>query len=146
MTLRYQVPQDLDKEDKIFIFISLRQLIILMIGFFISYGLYTSVGKLYYLNTAESIFLWFPLGIAAMFAFLEIADMSLTKFILVMVEQLFFRPPRRYFEKNAAEPFISMTYPFRMNTDKIAPTTNKVVDRNALLKAANELSNLSLKK
>ncbi|MCB9809629.1 PrgI family protein [Candidatus Peribacteria bacterium] len=138
--MRFKVPQDIDREDKIFWFVSFRQLIYLLIGFFASYGLYTSVGKLYALNLIESVLLWFPLGIAAAFAFFTYQEMTLVQFILTLSEQLFFRPSRRYWQMGSGEPLVSVTQSFRLTeapaqvlTGKEAVASNTIENLAALL-------------
>jgi len=123
--MRYKVPQDIDQEDKIFLFVSMRQLIYLVIGFFFAYMLYSAMAKIYTMSMIESILLWFPLGIAAVFAFVKVKGMTLFHFILVIIEQLFFRPPKRFWQNIVAEPFVSSTFDFRMNVKKITKAKKK---------------------
>jgi hypothetical protein len=84
--------------------------------------LFNSLSKQYDLNQLEVILCWVPAGISAVICFLKIHGISLFKFVLLQVEQLLFRQPRRRWVKHAGEPFVSMTTPFSMKTaKKIAP-------------------------
>jgi len=115
---RYKVPQDVQREDQILWFITLRQLIILIVGFGISYTLFNMLNKIYVLDEVSQILVWLPAGIAAAFAFLKIKGISLFKFILLIIEQASFRPGRRRWSQNGGSPFVSSTIPFRMETKK----------------------------
>jgi len=115
--MRFKVPQDVQREDQILWFITLRQLVILIVGGGISYGLFTNLSKIYELNTLELVVIAIPALISVAFAFLKIHGISLTKFILLLVEAAFFRAPRRRWQKFAGTPFVSMTTQFSMKTE-----------------------------
>lgn len=107
--MRYKVPQDVQREDQILWFITLRQLIMLLIGFGISYMIFSNMKDKYELDTVAHILIWFPAAIAAAFAFLKIKGIPLAQFILLIVEHLFFRFPKRYWIQQGGEPFVSLT-------------------------------------
>ncbi len=113
--MRYKVPQNVQREDEILWFLTLRQVIILIVGFGISYFLWSSLSKTYELNQFEIILLWLPAGLSAAISFLKIHGISIFKFVLLQFEQIMFRPPRRRWIKHAGEPFVSMTTPFTMS-------------------------------
>jgi len=119
--MRFKVPQDVQREDQILWFLTLRQVILLILGFGISYVLFNSLSKQYELNQIESILCWVPAGIAVTIAFLKIHGISLFKFVLLQLEQFIFRQPRRRWVKHAGEPFVSMTTPFTMKTVQKQP-------------------------
>ncbi len=119
--MRFKVPQDVQREDQILWFLTLRQVILLILGFGISYVLFNSLSKQYDLNQLEVILCWVPAGIAVTIAFLKIHGISLFKFVLLQLEQFIFRQPRRRWVKHAGEPFVSMTTPFSMKTIKKQP-------------------------
>lgn len=121
--MRFKVPQNVQREDQILWFLTLRQVIILILGFGISYTLFNSLSKQYDLNQLEIILCWVPAGISAIVCFLKIHGISLFKFVLLQLEQLLFRQPRRRWVKHAGEPFVSMTIPFSMKTEKKAVST-----------------------
>ncbi|MCF7846536.1 MAG: PrgI family protein [Candidatus Gracilibacteria bacterium] len=110
--MRYKVPQNVQRADQILWFLTLRQVIILVIGGAISYLLYSGLSKQYELNTLEYILISVPAALAAAFAFLTVKGVSLPKFILLLIEQTFFRPPRRRWVMGGGEPFVSTTTPF----------------------------------
>ena len=112
--MRFKVPQDVQRADQILWFITLPQLIILIAGGGISYLLYSSLSKSYQLGEIEIILICIPALIGAAFAFLKIKGIALFKFILLLIEQLFFRAPRRRWISGAGAPFVSMTNPFSM--------------------------------
>ncbi len=116
--MRFKVPQNVQREDQILWFLTLRQVIILVVGFGISYTLFNSLSKQYDLNQLEVILCWVPAGISAIICFLKIHGISLFKFVLLQLEQLLFRQPRRRWVKHAGEPFVSMTTPFSMKMEK----------------------------
>ena len=116
--MRYKVPQDVQREDQILWFLTLRQVIILILGFGLSYFLWSSMSKNYDLNQVETILVWIPAALAAAISFLKIHGISVFKFVLLQIEQNMFRPPRRRWIKHAGEPFVSMTTPFTMSGEK----------------------------
>ena len=107
--MRFKVPQDVQREDQILFFITLRQLVILLMGGGISYLLFVNLKKSYDLNTLENIIIWIPAVISAAFAFLKIKGISLFKFILLIFEQTIFRPNKRYWVAHGGDCFFSMT-------------------------------------
>lgn len=116
--MRYKVPQNVQREDQILWFLTLRQVIILIVGFGLSYTLWSSLTKQYDLNQLEVILLWIPAALAAAICFVKIHGISIFKFVLLQIEQLIFRPPRRRWIKHAGEPFVSMTTPFTINANE----------------------------
>jgi hypothetical protein len=116
--MRFKVPQNVQREDQILWFLTLRQVIILILGFGLSYTLFNGLSKQYDLNQVEIILCWVPAGISAIICFLKIHGISLFKFVLLQLEQLLFRQPRRRWVKHAGEPFVSMTTPFSMKMEQ----------------------------
>jgi len=116
--MSYKVPQDVQREDQILWFMTLKQLILVMIGVGISYWIYVSLSKQYQLGTLETIMVWVPAGICAMFAFLRIKHVSLLHFILLLFEQMLFRSRNRSWVQHGGDPFISMTTRFSMKSEK----------------------------
>jgi len=107
--MRYKVPQDVQREDQILWFITLRQLVMLLVGFGISYVIFNNMKQKYDLGTVEQIFIWLPAAISAAFAFLKIKGIPLAQFILLLIEHFFFRFPKRYWIQQGGEPFVSIT-------------------------------------
>ena len=107
--MRYKVPQDVQREDQIVAFLTIRHLVILIVGFGISYMIFTQMNKIYVMDEISNILTFIPLGIAAAFAFVKVKSVSLFKFLLLVIEQNFFRPPRRRWSQRGGTPFISIT-------------------------------------
>ena len=106
--MRFKVPQNVQREDKILWFITLKQLIVLMVTGGISYMLFTSLTKAYSLSQIEMILVWIPLALGAAFCFIRIKGLSLFKFGLLLLEQTAFLPPRRFWQPGREVP-VSMT-------------------------------------
>ncbi|NJP04016.1 PrgI family protein [Candidatus Gracilibacteria bacterium] len=126
--MRFKVPQDVQREDQILWILTLRQVITLLVGFGVSYVLFSSLRKQYELHQMEIIMIWIPAGISAALAFLKIKGISLGKFILLLIEQKMFRAPRRKWVPHGGEPFISLTTPFSMKNKKKAAPINAEKD------------------
>lgn len=103
-----KVPNDVQREDQILLFITLKQLIMLLIGGGISYMLFTSLNKSYILNEFQQTLIWIPLGLSAMLAFLRIKGMTTLQVVLLFLEKIF-RPSPRKWVQNGGTPFVSMT-------------------------------------
>lgn len=116
--MRYKVPQNVQRADQILWFLTLPQLILLIVGFGISYWLFTTLNKIFILDQISQILVWIPGGIAAAFAFVKIKRIPLFKFILLLFEQNMFRPPRRRWSQHGGTPFVSMTLPFSFEAKK----------------------------
>lgn len=106
--MQFKVPQNVQREDTILWFITLRQLILLLGGGGISYFLYVQLSKVYELTTLEVILILVPFLVTVAFAFLKIKSMSLMQFILTAIEQFLFRAPRRFWSQEG-NILISMT-------------------------------------
>ncbi len=117
MVLRYKVPQNVQREDQIIWFITLRQLIVLLVTGGISYFLYVTLSKIYVLSPIEIFIVFMPLVIGAAFAFVKIKGLNLTKLCLLLLEQTIFLPGRRFWQSNT-HPFVSMTQPFSLTEKK----------------------------
>lgn len=127
--MQYKVPQDVQREDQILWFITLRQLIMLMVGFGISYMIFVKMKQQYDLNTVEMIFIWLPAAIMAAFAFLKIKGIELFHFVSLIVEQIFFRNGKRYWIAGAGEPFVSTTVSVKsLNKKNVEENFEKTFD------------------
>ena len=118
--LRFKVPQNVQREDTILWFITLRQLIILMVGGGISYVMFVQLGKHYYLNMIQQVLIWVPAGIAAAIAFIQIKGLSLINFCLAFGEHLL-QPRHRYWIAGGGTPHLSSTVNFNPRLSKKAP-------------------------
>ena len=119
--MQFKVPQDVQREDIILWFITFKQFVILLLGGGISYVMFVNMNKHYRLNTFEEILVWIPAMVAIAFSFIKIKGIPLFQFILLMIENIFFRPPRRFWIQGAGEPFVSFTTPFEMKKKKVVP-------------------------
>ena len=112
--MQFKVPQDVQREDIILWFITFKQFIILLAGFGLSYFLLVQVKKNYNISDVEAILIWIPAMISVAVAFVKINGIPLFQFILLAIENAFFRPPRRYWIHGMGEPFVSFTTNFSM--------------------------------
>ena len=93
MPMQFKVPQDVQREDIILWLITFKQFVILLLGGGISYVMFVNMNKHYRLNTFEDILVWIPAMVAIAFSFIKIKGIPLFQFILLMIENIFFRPP-----------------------------------------------------
>jgi hypothetical protein len=112
--MQFKVPQDVQREDQILWFITIRQLGILLVGFGISYFLFVKITKAYSLNDLESFIIWIPMVLSIAFAFLKIKNVSFFKFILLAFEHFVFRARRRFWQSEMRT-FVSSTTNFSIN-------------------------------
>ncbi len=137
--MRYKVPQNVQREDQILWILTIRQLVILIAGFGLSYALFSNLNKSYNLSDLEQILVWIPGAISAAFAFVKIKGIELTKFILLLVEKLF-RPAHRRWVNHGGDPFVSMTTPFSMKKEK--PKKEIVNDKEVSAEKIKNLANI----
>lgn len=99
--MQFKVPQDVQREDTIVGPLTLRQLIICGIGGGISYLLYLSLAKMYFIE------IWLPPVIfisliTVAFAFVKIQNLTFLRFLIMFI--LFnFLPKKRNWQKLAAD-------------------------------------------
>lgn len=116
MSLRYKVPQDVQREDQILFFITMKQLIVLMVTGGISYLLFVQLSKMFVLNQVEIVLICLPLVLGAAFCFVKIKGIGLTQFGLLNIEQMLL-PGRRYWQPGR-QAVVSSTTNFSMHTDE----------------------------
>jgi len=97
--LQFKIPQNVQVEDKIVPFLTVRQLIICCVGGGIAYTFYITLSKSFYIEV------WGPptgisLLITAAIAFLKINDIPFTKWFLLLMEFLLV-PRKRVWDKSA---------------------------------------------
>lgn len=116
--MQFKIPQDVQREDQIIWFLTLKQIIICAIGGGISYGVYTSLSKVYILSIA--LIPTVILGLITLaFAFLSIRGIPFYKVVLLFTEYLFLVPRKRIWKKGSGDAFISMTYVKAKSTEEI---------------------------
>lgn len=83
-----KIPQNVQIEDRIIGSITLRQLIITIIGCGMSYAIWSNLQKMFgSVSIAVSIIVWIPAVIFTAFAFVKVYDISLLRIVLLMIER-----------------------------------------------------------
>ncbi|MDD4318827.1 MAG: PrgI family protein [Candidatus Peribacteraceae bacterium] len=97
-----KIPQNVYVEDRIVGPVTLRQLIIVLIGGGFSYLLYTTMAKAAggHLGVVPTVLVWIPCAVAVIFAFVKVNDLSLFRIVLLMVEKSQ-KPPARMWTHRA---------------------------------------------
>ena len=140
--MQYKVPQNVEREDQILWFITLRQLIILLIGGGISYLLFIHfVRGNNSASTLVAILCWVPALLSVAFAFLKIKGIGLFQLFLLVMEHGFFRYPRRYWIAGAGDPFLSVTTKISSLKKEKQIISEKKLDKKKLKNAADFLDN-----
>lgn len=135
--MRYKVPQNVEREDQILWFITLRQLIILLLGGGLSYILFINlVRDNDEVSTFMSVVVWIPALLAVIFAFVKIKGLEMFELFLLIMEHGFFRYPRRYWIASAGEPFLSITMRVEPLEKKKDDILNKEYDQEKAQKLA----------
>lgn len=115
--LQYKIPQNVGIEDRIVGPLTLRQLIILVVGFGISYVFFAILSKLYELNILEYIIIAIPAVVSAAVALIKINDIRLPKFILMFLE-FSIKPKKRLWDHRG---IASLVAPDLTEMEKKAP-------------------------
>ena len=105
-SVQYKIPQNVGIEDRIVGPLTLRQLIILAVGFGTSYVLFSVLSKLYELNILEYIIIILPALFAAAFALIKINDIRLTKFVVLFLE-FALKPKKRVWDHRGIASLVS---------------------------------------
>lgn len=118
--MQYKVPQDVQREDTIIGPITIRQLIILGIGGGITYAIYVSLAKTYFLEV------WllpviFTGSLTLAFAFLKIHSLEFHEFLMNFIEYHML-PRNRFWIQGTGYAFVP---PFEEKKDKKAVTKQK---------------------
>jgi hypothetical protein len=96
--MQFKVPQDVQQADRIVAFLTLPQLIICVIGFAVSYGVYAALN-----NQGLPMIIWLPPimvigGLTLAFAFLKIANLPFHQYLALLIER-FITPSKRVWVK-----------------------------------------------
>lgn len=84
-----KIPQNVQIEDRIVGPLTLRQLIIMMLGGGFSYALFATLQKAYgKLPVPVVIMVWLPAVVAALFAVIKVNDLSLTRICFLFFERM----------------------------------------------------------
>jgi hypothetical protein len=137
--LQYKIPQNVQMEDKITSFLTIRQLIICAIGGGIAYILYISLAPTYYAEV------WLPpvafiILLTVAIAFVKINDISFSQWFLLLLEFMI-RPRIRVWDK---KPGNQLLYSF-VTAKRVSATTKKKKNEDSItskksLSALDELS------
>ncbi|OGJ57852.1 hypothetical protein A3H22_02075 [Candidatus Peribacteria bacterium RIFCSPLOWO2_12_FULL_55_15] len=83
-----KIPQNVLIEDRIIGTVTLRQLIITIIGCGISYAIWSNLQKIFVnISIPVTIIAWIPAVIFIAFAFVKVYDLSLLRIIFLMIER-----------------------------------------------------------
>jgi len=104
--LQYKIPQNVGIEDKIVGPLTLRQLIYMAVGGGVSYVLFAIMSKLYELNIIEYILIAAPAVISAALALIKINSLSLSKYILLVIE-FAMKPKKRLWDHRGISSTVS---------------------------------------
>lgn len=138
--LQFKIPQNVQREDKIVGPLTLKQLIICMVGGGIAYVLYITLAKEYFME------IWLPPVIVIVIltlavAFAKINDIPFAKWILLQIE-FFIKPRKRVWTQGAGDVFISaykVTKPTeedkkrKKKKEEIKPTINQINELTKIL-------------
>lgn len=102
--MQFKIPQDVQREDKIVGPLTLKQLLICMVGGGVAYGLYISLAKVYFVEV------WLPpvlviTVITVGIAFIRINDVTFTHFLMLLMEYNFL-PKKRFWQKTDGDPML----------------------------------------
>jgi hypothetical protein len=110
MALQYKIPQNVQLEDKIVLFLTMKQLIICGIGFGIAYVIYITLAKSYYAEVwAPPVFI--VVAITCAVAFLKIKRLSFIKWCLLMIEAMILPHKRIWDKRYSTELFLKYVVP-----------------------------------
>ena len=83
-----KIPQNVYIEDRIVGPLTLRQIIISMIGIGFSYAMWASIAKVYgYVPWHITVIVWIPGALSVIFAFVKVNDLSMTHLLLLFLER-----------------------------------------------------------
>lgn len=83
-----KIPQNVYVEDRIIGSVTLRQIIICLLTGGLSYGIFASLKSAGAMSMVTGVLAWTPLVIGAAFAFVKINGISLTRFVLLILEKM----------------------------------------------------------
>lgn len=131
MSLRYKVPQNVQREDQILFFITMKQLVVLMVTGGISYMLYVRLNQVFILSQPAMVAITLPFLLGCAFCFIKIKGIGLFQFCLLMIEQLL-SPNRRYWQPDS-QVMVSSTTNFSIKgAEEEKVTKNKNISRDKI--------------
>ncbi|MFH0770386.1 MAG: PrgI family protein [Candidatus Peregrinibacteria bacterium] len=132
-----KIPQNVQVEDRIIGQISLRQIILCMIGGGISFAVWNTAKSMGYVSLTATIICWIPLYIIAAFAFVKFQGLSLLKIVLLFIEQMQ-KPPVRMFAPREGVA-IHIRYFYQTQQEKDLPKAQTHVEVEKLKKLSSLL-------
>jgi PrgI family protein len=132
--MQYKIPQNVGIEDKIVGPLTLRQLIIIAVGVGVSWVLFSIFNKLYELNVIEDAVIAMPGLLSVAFALIRINDLSLTKYIFLLLE-FSIKPKKRMWDHRAIASLVAPEFDI--------PLVENPADQAAALEKSKKASNLS---
>jgi hypothetical protein len=138
--MQFKVPQNVQREDTIIGSITIKQMIIVIIGGGIDYMIYIGFSQ----RGFSSVF-WFPpvliIGLLTVaIAFVKINNLSFSKYIMLFLERLI-NPQKRLWRKGAAEVYKGIFAPKNVQTKKTDVKAAK--EKKSIEKKQTALSNIS---
>lgn len=130
-----KIPQNVSVEEKIIGPVSLRQIIICMVGGGISYAIWSSMKAAGSVTIVSTVIAWIPAMIAATFAFVHISDISLFRFLLLAIERSQKPSIRTWQPRRGIEITITVSGPKR-------PVSENAEEKRSRLERIEELSTL----
>lgn len=137
--LQFKIPQNVQREDRIVGPLTLKQLIICMVGGGITYAVYITLAKEYFME------IWLPpviiIAILTMaVAFAKINDIPFPKWILLQIEFIF-KPRKRIWTQGAGDVFIS-AYRIKKPTEEDKKREKKKEEIKPTIDQINELTKI----
>jgi hypothetical protein len=128
------------RADKIFYFLTLRQLIIMLVGGGITYLVFISINESGQVGTIGTTLAFIPLIIATAIAFVKFRGLTLTQLVMTIAEGTQ-RSQKRHWVARADSPLVSMT---KQKEDKSAAKNKRQDEKDiAKQKSARNVKNLA---
>ncbi len=137
-----KIPQNIYVEDRIVGPVTLRQIIICLMGMGVSYALWSLLKSAGLENILITAIAWIPTGIAAAFAFVKINGISLLRFVLLNIEKSQKPRFRQWQPRVGISINVRTIVPKAHGSGKAAPqaheTRNRIEELSAVLDAGPE--------
>lgn len=137
MALRFKVPQNVQREDQILFFITMKQLVVLMVTGGLSYFLFLQLSKVYILSEIAIALICLPFVLGCAFCFIKIKGINLTQFVMLTIEHGLL--PRRRYWQEGSQTVVSSTTNFSTVTEE---TELEIEDKNISREKIKNLADL----
>lgn len=125
--MQFKIPQNVQREDKIIFFLTLKQMIICAGGGTIAYAIYTALAKVYILSVSL-IPTVIVVVITLAFAFLKVREIPFYKWLILLIEFYFLVPRKRIWRMGQADPLQSITTIKKKTKEAIAGEKKLIAD------------------